>query len=258
MSPFRQFALAFHQFFKAIGFMRRHGMMWLLFFPLTLNLLFLFIDAHYTAQLSNIIVQQIAALIPDLSTLPNWLTTLMSVVGWLLILIFKMLLFLVLTFVSGFVVLILLSPVFSLTASKVMSVINSQSDVYGLLHWLRDMARGILLTFRNLLMELFLSLMLLLGGTIPVAGLLAPLALLLTSAYYYGFSFIDYSLEQKGYSISRSVWYVKNHRGLAIGSGLMFTLTMMIPFVGVFLAGFVGIVSVVGATLAVNQVGDLD
>jgi CysZ protein len=120
------------------------------------------------------------------------------------------------------------------------------------------MARGILLTFRNLLMELFLSLMLLIGGAIPVAGLLAPLALLLTSAYYYGFSLIDYSLEQRGYSIRRSVWYVKNHRGLAMGSGLMLTLTMMIPFVGIFLAGFVGIVSVVGATLAVNQVADLD
>jgi len=258
MSSFRQFALAFHHFFKAIGFMRRHKMMWLLLFPLVLNLLFLFVDAHYASQLSNFIIRQFVVLIPDLSTLPSWLTLLLSVAGWLFVLILKLLLFLDLTFVSGFVVLILLSPVFSFTASKVNGIISSQSDSYRLSRWLRDMARGILLTFRNLLMELFLSLMLLIGGAIPVAGLLAPLALLLTSAYYYGFSLIDYSLEQRGYSISRSVWYVKNHRGLAIGSGLMLTLTMMIPFVGIFLAGFVGIVSVVGATLAVNQVGDLD
>jgi CysZ protein len=250
------FGMAAGQFFHAVGFMRRHRLLWLFVFPLILNVLLWAIGAHYTSQLSVMVSDAIRSWLPDFAEWPQWLISLMVAVGWILRLLLRLILFLALAFLSGYVVLIILSPVFSLAAVKVMEKAGVESDTFSVWHFFRDLLRGILLSFRNLLMELFLSIMFLIGGMIPVAGFFAPLALFLTSSYYFGFSFIDYSLEQKGYSLARSVWFVKQHRGLAIGCGLMFTLTMMIPYVGIFLAGFTGIVSVVAATLAVIQVMD--
>ena len=94
--------------------------------------------------------------------------------------------------------------------------------------------RGIRISLRNLLRELLLSVPILLFGLIPIIGFFSVILLFLMQAYFAGFGNMDYTLERH-FSYEKSIFYVKNNRGLAIGNGIVFMLFLLIPFVGVIL-----------------------
>jgi CysZ protein len=75
----------------------------------------------------------------------------------------------------------------------------------------------------------------------------------LISAYYYGFSFIDYNLERKQYTVSDSVNYMKKNRGIVMGNGIVFALVLAIPLIGIALSSFVAIISAVAATISLHK-----
>ena len=84
---------------------------------------------------------------------------------------------------------------------------------------------------------------------IPPLGLILPFVLFFISAYFYGFSMVDYTLERRGIGISKSIKFIRNHSGSAMSLGTPLALVLLIPFLGSMLAGFIAIVSVVAATL---------
>jgi CysZ protein len=94
--------------------------------------------------------------------------------------------------------------------------------------------RGIRISLRNLLRELLFSVPILLFGLIPIIGFFSVILLFLMQAYFAGFGNMDYTLERH-FSYKKSIFYVKNNRGLAIGNGIVFMLFLLIPFVGVIL-----------------------
>ncbi len=63
---------------------------------------------------------------------------------------------------------------------------------------------------------------------------------------------IDYSLERNKLSPAASIDFISNHKGLAIGNGLMFYLMHIVPVIGwVFAPAY----AVVAATLSLYKVG---
>lgn len=92
--------------------------------------------------------------------------------------------------------------------------------------------RGIRINIRNLVMELLLTIPLLLIGLIPIIGIISTVALFLIQAYYAGFGNMDYTLERH-FKYDESIKFVKQHRGLAIGNGIVFMLFLLIPFIGI-------------------------
>lgn len=94
--------------------------------------------------------------------------------------------------------------------------------------------RGIRVNVRNLLFELFLSIPILLTGFIPVIGIFSSILLFLLQAYYAGFGNMDYTLERH-LTYKESVRFVKNHKGAAIGNGILFMLMLFIPVLGIIL-----------------------
>lgn len=94
--------------------------------------------------------------------------------------------------------------------------------------------RGIRINVRNLFKELFLTVLILLIGLIPVIGFFATVLLFLTQAYYAGFGNMDYTLERH-FQYKDSIKFVKNHRGIAIGNGIIFMLFLLLPVVGIIL-----------------------
>ena len=97
-----------------------------------------------------------------------------------------------------------------------------------------QLVRGIRMNVRNLLKELLITIPLLLLKFIPGVNVFSTIALFLTQSYYAGFGNIDYTLERH-YNYRDSIKFVSNHKGLAIGNGIIFMLFLLIPVFGVIL-----------------------
>lgn len=129
-----------------------------------------------------------------------------------------------------------------------------QSDVLGItvydppfVSWtnLRLVLRGAILSFRNLVKELWFTFWLLLLSIFPPFTLIVPVILFLVQAFYSGFGNLDYALE-KYYGIAESKAFSQKHRWLAIGNGTVFLALLGVPVLGLF---FAPALSTVAATL---------
>ncbi len=108
--------------------------------------------------------------------------------------------------------------------------------------------RGIRVTLRNLFMELFFTVPILLFGLIPVIGILSTPLLFLVQAYYAGFGNMDYTLERH-FDYSKSNAFVRSHSGIAMGNGTVFMLFLLIPVIGVILVLPLSVTAASTATL---------
>ncbi|WP_298340559.1 EI24 domain-containing protein [uncultured Algibacter sp.] len=100
--------------------------------------------------------------------------------------------------------------------------------------FMQQLLRGIKINGRNLVMELLLTIPILLLKFIPVVNIFSTILLFAVQAYYAGFGNMDYTLERH-YQYKKSLQFVRKHRGLAIGNGIVFILFLLIPVIGVIL-----------------------
>lgn len=94
--------------------------------------------------------------------------------------------------------------------------------------------RGIRINVRNLGKELLITIPILILKFIPVVNIFSTVLLFLVQAYYAGFGNMDYTLERH-FKYSESIKFVRQHRGVAIGNGIVFILFLLIPVIGVIL-----------------------
>ena len=94
--------------------------------------------------------------------------------------------------------------------------------------------RGIRINVRNLAMELLLTIPILILSFIPIINIFTTFILFLVQSYYAGFGNIDYTLERH-FKYSESIDFVKQHKGVAIGNGIVFMLFLLIPVIGIIL-----------------------
>lgn len=94
--------------------------------------------------------------------------------------------------------------------------------------------RGLKINMRNLAKELLITIPILLLKFIPVVNIFSTILLFLVQGYYAGFGNMDYTLERH-LNYRESVQFVKKHRGIAIGNGIVFTLFLLIPVIGIIL-----------------------
>lgn len=138
------------------------------------------------------------------------------------------------------IVMALVSPFMSPVSEKIEHYYQQQKGTGLISHQHRkttfqqQLIRGIRINFRNLTRELFFTIVLLILSLIPVINLITAPLLFLVQSYYSGFGNIDYTLERH-YSYKDSINFVKKHKGLAIGNGIIFTLLLLIPIVGVII-----------------------
>ena len=94
--------------------------------------------------------------------------------------------------------------------------------------------RCIRINIRNLFMELWLTIIILIISLIPVIGWFTSILLFFIQAYYAGFGNMDYTLERH-FKYKESLAFVRKNRGIAIGNGIVFMLFLLIPIIGVIL-----------------------
>ncbi|ULQ54933.1 EI24 domain-containing protein [Flavihumibacter rivuli] len=142
------------------------------------------------------------------------------------------------------------SPLFAYLSEKTESILEGKDFPFSFRQLMKDIIRGIRLALRNMLWQTVYTVSILLLSIIPVVGWISPMLSLFSECYYYGFSMIDYSCERRKMSPSQSIEFISQHKGLAIGNGLLFYLMHIIPFIGWILAPTY---AVVAATLSVRE-----
>lgn len=253
MQFFKLFFLGFGMFWKGLAFLFRNRLAWFFLFPLIVNVLLWWLGLRSGAQLTQIITDSVSPYLPDVGHFPMWAQTIMTVLKWVAWLVVRIAVFMFVVYVGGFFVLVVLSPVFSWLASITYRIDTGEKADGGLREFVSDIGRGIRVSMRNLVKETLLNLLIFFATFIPIVGFATPMAFFVNSSYFFGASFVDYGLEQHRIGYLKSLWFVRTHKGLAMGCGIMYALALMIPYVGLFLGGFVAVASVVGATLAVNK-----
>lgn len=98
----------------------------------------------------------------------------------------------------------------------------------------QQLVRGIRINSRNLLKELLITFPILLLKFIPVINIFSMILLFLVQAYYAGFGNMDYTLERH-LNYKKSVQFVGENKGIAIGNGIVFMLFLLIPVIGIII-----------------------
>lgn len=128
------------------------------------------------------------------------------------------------------------SPLFAYLSEKTESIIEGKDYPFSWKQLLKDVVRGVKLALRNTLWQTVYTISILILSFFPVIGWITPVITVFVECYYYGFSMLDYSCERHKLSPSESITYISNHKGLAIGNGMVFYMMHFVPFVGWVLA----------------------
>ena len=125
-------------------------------------------------------------------------------------------------------VMALASPFMSKLSAKIEKNTSLDHDnaSYTSGNMLKEIIRGLRIAVRNIIREIFFTVLLLLLGLIPIFSPFVAVFIFIIQAYYAGFGSMDYTLERH-YNFRNSVRFVKSHRGLAIGNGTVFVLLLM-------------------------------
>lgn len=248
MTKLNQIGLGLRTYGQAVGFIFKNNMAWTLLVPIALNVLLFIGGQTLTENLITDLKQLVLGWI-NLDGSGFW----GGLLGGVLAVLSEVIFFLIFAYISGYVVIILMSPLLAYLSEKTEKILTGKEYHAGLLQLISDIIRGITIALRNLFMELLFLVLMFFVGLIPVIGWLGPVVLFFISAYFYGFSFIDYNNERQKLSIKESVTVVRKYKWLAIANGSIFSITLFIPFCGAFVSLFMAIISVVAATMAMHQ-----
>ena len=133
------------------------------------------------------------------------------------------------------VVMALSAPFMAPVSEKIEAyILGEDNHKHRVTSFSEQLMRGVRINMRNLGMEILLTIPILIIGFVPILGFVSTLLLILTQGYYAGFGNMDYTLERH-FNYSDSIKFVKQHRGLAIGNGIVFILFLLIPVIGIIL-----------------------
>jgi len=154
-------------------------------------------------------------------------TTIGNIIGGLFIILIGLILF-------KHIIMAFSAPFMSPVSEKIEKHLVGNIHTHRITSFTEQLWRGIRINVRNLSLELLLTMPILLLGFIPIIGVFSTVLLFLVQAYYAGFGNMDYTLERH-FKYKESIQFVRNHRGLAIGNGMIFMLFLLIPVIGVIL-----------------------
>ncbi len=149
-----------------------------------------------------------------------------------------------------YIFLIIGSPVFAYLSERTEAIKEGKDYQFNFQQLMKDAWRGVKLALRNSLWQTVYMIGLFIFSFFPVIGWITPLIVIMVECYYYGFSMLDYSFERQKLSPSESIRIVSNHKGLAIGNGLVFYMMHGLIIVGWVLAPAY---AVIAATLSLYK-----
>ncbi|HMI59934.1 MAG TPA: EI24 domain-containing protein [Puia sp.] len=136
-----------------------------------------------------------------------------------------------------YIFLIIGSPLFAYLSEQTEALINGKEYNFNFDRQLAaDMMRGIRVALRNSLWQTVYTVSILILSFIPLIGWITPVISTFVECYYYGYSMLDYSCMRHKLTAPASLAYISQHKGLAIGNGMVFYGMHFVPILGWVLA----------------------
>ncbi|WP_153796549.1 EI24 domain-containing protein [Foetidibacter luteolus] len=246
----KEIVIVIQSYINAHKFIREHKLWkWIIIPGIIYSLLFI-ISMYFFGKSANYAIEWItktthltAWLEKMQSGFLSFLFRLSGLILWLVLMLFYFSLF-------KYVWLILGSPVFAYLSEKTASILEGKDFPFSLPQLAKDIIRGIKIALRNALWQTIYTVSIVILSFIPLVGWATPVLAMLVECYYYGFSMLDYSCERRKMSAQESIFFINQHKGLAIGNGIIFYMLHLVPILGwVFAPAY----AVIAATLSLRE-----
>jgi CysZ protein len=265
----------FSGFFKGIGncfkgfeVLFNRGLWPLMFYPLIIWIILYVASIYGVIWLADGISNWLRSFL-NIESIPehgHWLSfakPLLNSVGFFISWTLRFLFWITSGTLVKYILLIILSPVFSLLSEKTEEKIGGEKFPFSFVQLLKDIARGTAISLRNLLFEyLFIF-----GGFV-LCFFFPPLILFVTPFlffigwYFVGFTLLDYNCERHRYSIGKSVDLIRKNKGYACGIGFVYSFFLALPFlpgdiIGIMCGPALGVIGATLSFLEMNRNGSV-
>lgn len=252
MAAIKELIVSVKAYFKVLPFVLKHQIWSFFLLPIILNSLLFFGLVYFAMSMSSEISEKMSMYLMGLDWISSsWFSFALEFgISYLL----KLVLFYFLWQFYQLLSLIFLSPLFSYLSEQVQEALTGVKHDFSIDQFGKDVIRGVIIALRNIFYQLVWMLILyVLVIFIPIFAPLLPLALFMLGGYYYGFTMIDYRSEVMRMDTKQSRFFVKKHRYLALGNGMVFQMILFIPVVGtIFAPSF----ALVAAALGIEELYD--
>ena len=249
----KEIVISIQAYFKAHEFIQKHKLWRWIIIPGILYALLFAISMYFFSQSATAAIEYLTTE----TGLQGWINrlhdswigflfTMGGVILWLILMLLYFSLF-------KYIWLIIGSPVFSYLSERTASIIEGKTFDFQLKQYLSDVIRGVKVAVRNTVWQLVYLISIILLSLFPLIGWISPIIAILLECYYYGFSMLDYTCERRKMNMEKSIDFVSQHKGLAIGNGIVFYCFHVIPIVGWVLAPAY---AVIAATISMHRIED--
>ncbi|MGY6560740.1 MAG: EI24 domain-containing protein [Luteibaculaceae bacterium] len=240
-----QFLQGIAAFIRAPKLVFQYNLWWFLVIPILLSLL---ISATVSAFSTALVLWLDAWMDQLFFDLLNPERELLSyfkrMAGWILKYTIHISLIILVLMYGKYVVLILLSPVLSLLSMYFARKHFGVQEVFSWTDFLKQVLRSVVVILRNVLFKtLMLALCFLLVYFFPPLLVVQPFVIIGIACYFYGYTLIDFVMERKSISPSKTDAFVFKNAGLALGLGLSFSVLFKIPFLGLIFSPIFGVIA---------------
>lgn len=219
MNFFQLLGLGYKNYITGIGFLIKHKLYWFALFPLILFVGVYWLGTYFES-LEHSIGRDIAREAKNLESLNQvtWRSIQMHVFEVLNIIFTKFTLY---------IVVVILSPLLSFLSERIEKILTGNKYKFSLKQLIHDIKRGMQIALRNISWEYFI-IVLMIGITSFIDSSFKDFLVLAVTIpigfYFYGFAFMDYINERRRLNIQQSIYFVSQHKGLAVAIGSIYSI----------------------------------
>ena len=219
MNFFQLLGLGYKNYITCIGFLIKHKLYWFALFPLILFVGVYWLGTYFES-LEHSIGRDIAREAKNLKSLNQvtWRSIQMHVFEVLNIIFTKFTLY---------IVVVILSPLLSFLSERIEKILTGNKYKFSLKQLIHDIKRGMQIALRNISWEYFI-IVLMIGITSFIDSSFKDFLVLAVTIpigfYFYGFAFMDYINERRRLNIQQSIYFVSQHKGLAVAIGSIYSI----------------------------------
>lgn len=218
----KEIVIAFRSWEEARHFIRQHQLMKRILWPGIIYSLLFLIGLIFFFSSSNEVVNWMSGELGIEQWLQRerneWLSFLFVMNGMMVRLVLLLLYF----SLFKYVLLIIGSPAFTYLSERTEAMLDGKEHPFDWQDVKGDVRRGIQLALHNAGRELLYFAGLIVLALVPLIGWITPLIAIVIEGYYFGVSMLDYSFARSKMTLKESLLFSSQHKGLAIGNGLLF------------------------------------